>query len=210
MEPLTIEEISSPPEFTFPQSDVRLRITYKGAPAYAHVCSHAMILASDVWKAFLFPPWSNQAAAEPVQDLDFTEDSAEALLVLLCVVHLRFDDIMYNSPPKQVLIDLAILCEQYLCHHLIRPWAANWINRQLRFDIADNSRWFGGRSPADWFPIIMPAYVFRPTSKPDYFEMGVHWLFHENCIYNLPGFHRDWPLPKGLMSTYLPLFHTCR
>ncbi|TAQ89284.1 hypothetical protein B7494_g2369 [Chlorociboria aeruginascens] len=101
MEPLTVQQISSPPEFTFPQSDVRLGITYKGAPAYAHVCSHSMILASDVWNVFLFPPWSNQATAEPVQDLDFTEDNAEALLVLLCVVHLRFEDIMYDGPPKQ-------------------------------------------------------------------------------------------------------------
>ncbi|KUJ18863.1 uncharacterized protein LY89DRAFT_732403 [Mollisia scopiformis] len=180
MEHLTIQEISSPPEFTFPQSDVRLRITYKGAPAYAHVCSHAMILASDVWKVFLFPPWSNQATAEPVQDLDFTEDNAEALLVLLCVVHLRFGDIMYDSPPKQVLIDLAFLCDQYFCHHLIRPWAGNWIDRQFGFDIAENS-----------------------ASKPDYFEKGVYWLFNENRVYNLPEFHRDWPLPKGLMRTIM-------
>jgi len=210
MEPLTIQEISSPPEFTFPRSDVRLRITYKGAPAYAHVCSHAMILASDVWKVFLFPPWSSQATAGPVQDLDFTEDNAEALLVLLCVVHLRFEDIMYDSPPRQVLIDLAFLCNQYFCHHLIRPWAGNWIDRQFGFDIAKNSGWFGGRSAADWLPIIMLAYVFRPASKPDYFEKGVHCLFDENRIYNLPEFHRDWPLQKGLMSTYLPVFHTCR
>jgi hypothetical protein len=169
-----------------------------------------MILASDVWKVFLFPPWSNQATAEPVQDLDFTEDNAEALLVLLCVVHLRFEDIMYDSPPKQVLIDLAFLCDQYFCHHLIRPWAGNWIDRQFGFEFAENSGWFGGRSAADWLPIIMLAYVFRPASKPDYFEKGVHWLFNENRIYNLPEFHRDWPLQKGLMSTYLPVSHTCR
>jgi hypothetical protein len=210
MESLTIQEISSPPEFTFPQSDVRLRITYKDTPAYAHVCSHAMMLASDVWKVFLFPPWLNQATAEPVQDLDFTEDNAETLLVLLCVVHLRFEDIMYDSPPKQVLIDLAILCDQYFCHDLIRPWVRNWIDRQFRFDTAENSGWYSGISAADWRSIIMLAYVFRSASKPDYFEKGLHWLFNKNCIYNLPEFHRNWPLQKGLISTYLPIFLTYR
>ena len=160
-----------------------------------------MVLASEVWKCFLFPPWSNQATAEPVQDLDFTAEDPEAPFVLLCVVHLGFEDIMYDSPPKQVLLDLAFLCDQYLCHHLIRPWAANWIHRQHEFDLANPSDGPGERSVSDWRPIIMLAYVFRPALKPDYFEMGVHWLFNDSLIYNLPDFNRAWPLPDNLMST---------
>lgn len=67
----TTKAIPSPPEFTFTPSDTWLRITYKSTPAYAHVSSQAMALASPVWTKFFFPPWRD-ATAGPVEEVDFT------------------------------------------------------------------------------------------------------------------------------------------
>ncbi|KAF8863691.1 hypothetical protein BDZ45DRAFT_722426 [Acephala macrosclerotiorum] len=63
------EHIPSPPEFTFTLSDVRLKIVYNGSLACVHVYSHAMALASPVWKNFLFPPRST--------DVDIAETTPE-------------------------------------------------------------------------------------------------------------------------------------
>jgi hypothetical protein len=109
----TPQPILSPPEFIFMPSDVRLKITYKDAPAYSHVSSRVMAQASPVWKNFLFPPWFNDETTsintidddqistdltkprlKPVHELDFTEDCTEALLVLLCVAHSKFEDVI--------------------------------------------------------------------------------------------------------------------
>lgn len=133
--------IPSPPEFTFNPSDTRIKITYKGAPTYAHVPSGAMAQASTVWKNFLLLPWSSNETTsinsndddqistelsklhlKPVQELDFTDDYAGALLVLLCIAHLKFDDVLNNhQPPRKVLIGLALLCDKCLCQDLFLP-----------------------------------------------------------------------------------------
>lgn len=181
--------IPSPPKFTFTPSDTRLKITYKNAPAYAHVSSHAMALASPVWENFLFPPWAREADGEidlatgltklslhPVEELDFTEDNPEALLVLLCIAHLRFEDCLDDKPPRQVLIDLAILSDMHLCQHLVKPWAENWIFQEFMKVVKHpdesytHTQW-KHLGLEDYKVTILLAWVFRPK-KEKYFPIS--------------------------------------
>lgn len=139
--------------FTFEPSDIRLKVNYKGEPVTAHVSSSAMSFASPVWKKFIFPPWKPIAAQNPtttydstpaakkiivlhymkknktvlpVEEVDFSDDNGEALLILLRIAHLQFHDTPATLP-YQTLLQVAVLCDQYQCINLVRPWLSQWV-----------------------------------------------------------------------------------
>ena len=111
----------------------------------ASVSSHAMSLASPVWKKFISPPWrpsqinklretssldDNEGVRisfPPASDelLDFREDDADALLLLLRIAHLDFISVKKRLSIAE-LYNLAILCDKYDCVHLIKPWVDEW------------------------------------------------------------------------------------
>jgi hypothetical protein len=62
----------------------------------------------------------------PVDKLDFTGDNGEALLILLRIAHLRFQD-NPATLPYQTLLQVAVLCDQYQCINLVRPWLPQWL-----------------------------------------------------------------------------------
>ncbi len=62
------------------------------------------------------------ASHEP---LDFREDDADALLLLLRIAHLDFISIKKQLSVSE-LYNLAILCDKYDCVHLIKPWVDEW------------------------------------------------------------------------------------
>jgi hypothetical protein len=141
--------------FAFDPTDVRLKVKYKGESITAHVSSSVMSFASPVWKKFVFPTWKLVAAKNPATDsdsthdakkskiaepddkdkiksglpvdkLDFTGDNGEALLILLRIAHLRFQAIPATLP-YQTLLQVAVLCDQYQCINLVRPWLPQWL-----------------------------------------------------------------------------------
>jgi hypothetical protein len=140
--------------FTFEPSDIRLKVTYKGEAITAHVSSSAMWFASPVWKKFIFPPWKTIAASSqavdtkydhiakkskipgcdrkdsnvnlPVEEVDFKDDNREALLTLLRISHLRFQD-NPATLPYETLLQVAVLCDQYQCINLVKPWLPQWL-----------------------------------------------------------------------------------
>lgn len=62
--------------------------------------------------------------------IDFSEDDGAALLLLLNAAHLK-----HASIPKALaykdLINVAILCDQYQCVQLVRPWLEGWLKDEL-------------------------------------------------------------------------------
>ncbi|KUJ06369.1 uncharacterized protein LY89DRAFT_790537 [Mollisia scopiformis] len=228
------DSLPSPPEFTFANADIRLRIAYKGSEAYAHVSSQALALASPVWKNFLFPPWGNPVsttpyidnlaydgydreaqyivarikeelkkfkstlAVHPVQELDFTEDNAEALLVLLCVAHMKFSFMPTGLPSRELLIQIAILCKQYICAEMMAPFVQGWLNREF----CPDNRLYGlldrpeaTRAPVeDCLYLMFIAFVFKLPK----FEIAASWLFHECHLGQLDSIRKipqGWPVP---------------
>ena len=101
------------------------------------VASQAMVLASPVWKKFLFPPWETiqpdnsnpptTIGSGRQKEIDFSHDNSDALLVLLNITHLCFTNVPNTQLPYQMLYDLAILCDQYDCLALVRPWVDKWV-----------------------------------------------------------------------------------
>jgi len=115
--------------FTFPTGDVGLLATHNGVRITGLVSSSALVLASPVWKKFLFPPWSNDDKTESEEwqkQIDCSEDDGEALLVLLNIAHLNF-----CAVPKvlgyKLLFQVAVLVDQYDCIGIVQPWLQGWM-----------------------------------------------------------------------------------
>ncbi|KAI9642668.1 hypothetical protein NHQ30_008399 [Ciborinia camelliae] len=130
--------------FVFENGDLRAKANYDGREITFKLSSHALCFASPVWKKFIFPPFprlhspappidsqpktSRTASNDPFPDieLDFTEDNPEALLILLQITHLQFSTIP-SDLPYNVLYNIAILCDQYDCRRLVKPWIKDWL-----------------------------------------------------------------------------------
>jgi len=131
--------------FSFGSGDTQLLVSLPEGEITASVSSHAMSLASPVWKKFISPPWrpsqinklretssldDNEGVRisfPPASDelLDFREDDADALLLLLRIAHLDFISVKKRLSIAE-LYNLAILCDKYDCVHLIKPWVDEW------------------------------------------------------------------------------------
>ncbi|CZR64669.1 uncharacterized protein PAC_14567 [Phialocephala subalpina] len=75
--------------------------------------------------------------------IDFTEDDSVALLLLLNIAHLKFRRIPDQLPYK-LLLQVAILCDQYDCVDLVRPWLKDtlWLrDEQLEFSRMSQRQW---------------------------------------------------------------------
>jgi hypothetical protein len=93
---------------------------------------------------------------EPVEELDFAEDSAEALLILLNITHFRFTSIP-TTLSLDLLSNVAILCDQYDCVHLVEPWLSQWLVVRERIDWTPAPTAFRGGIREKWLFI---AWVF--------------------------------------------------
>jgi hypothetical protein len=69
------------------------------------------------------------------KELDFTEDNGDALLILLRIAHLQFEDISEEEMALDSLLHLAVLCDMYDCAKLVKPWLSHWCNfENLEYD----------------------------------------------------------------------------
>lgn len=113
----------------------------------------ALADAIQVWKKLLFQPPISQLSQDKAgeqsstksghqtprtimaKEIDCGGDDGGALLILLRIAHLQF-----NENPKNLfliqLFDIAGLCEKYDCHDLIRPWSGRWIT-SLRHNVGE-------------------------------------------------------------------------
>jgi hypothetical protein len=115
--------------FLFSSGDVTLLKTHPKTKQSLSgtVLSHALTLASPVWKKFLFPPWeANDAEPKPKQ-IDCREDDSSALLLLLSIAHLQFNEVPKGQLEYSLLFEVAKLCDQYDCVDLVRPWLRDWL-----------------------------------------------------------------------------------
>jgi hypothetical protein len=112
----------------------------------------------------------------PVETLDFTSDDSDALLVLLRIAHMKFKKIP-TSLSYDRLVNLAILCDEYDCADLVRPWFKTWFRNEISESCRD------GREK--WLFI---AWVF---GRERAFDSLSKKLLKETCL-NKDGVPMDW------------------
>ncbi|TVY16515.1 hypothetical protein LARI1_G005613 [Lachnellula arida] len=64
-------------------------------------------------------------ASKP-KELDFTEDNADAFLILLRIAHLQFSELPVEELSFDLLFQLATVSDKYDCIQLVIPWIPLW------------------------------------------------------------------------------------
>ena len=165
--------------FIFDSGDLHLLVTYSNDQYYFVVSSHAMSLASPVWKKFLHPPFSTLPSKEeseshlPYKKLDFKEDDAEALFTLLRTAHLQFSKVPATLTFESIL-NIAVLCDKYDCVGLVKPWLNSWLaNESTQYKEPGHEEWlfvawvFGRENIFKAFAAKLVCEV-RTNSKEDF------------------------------------------
>ncbi|KAH6696697.1 hypothetical protein BKA61DRAFT_247940 [Leptodontidium sp. MPI-SDFR-AT-0119] len=125
--------------FTFDGSDVEIKAIFQGLKVTGRVASQAMVLASPVWKKFIFPPWTVHTGADhQIKTIDFTEDDGCALLILLRLAHLQ-TTIIPLKLGLDTLFQVAIQCEKYDCLLLLHLILSTWIAAEQNEAVKDES-----------------------------------------------------------------------
>ena len=90
------------------------------------VSSHAMRLASPVWRAMLSPPFDTKEDNLGVWVKSFPEDNVLSFFLILLASHLKFAEL-----PKELdfedLVNLCVFCDKYDCISVINPWLSGWM-----------------------------------------------------------------------------------
>ncbi|KUJ06373.1 uncharacterized protein LY89DRAFT_743852 [Mollisia scopiformis] len=107
--------------FIFPTGNICLLVKHDGRVVEGKVSSDSLCQASPVWKKFLFPPWKDHDLPHSIKQIDCTEDDSNALLILLNICHLKFKDVPQSLNYRN-LLQVTILCDQYDCVDVVRPW----------------------------------------------------------------------------------------
>jgi len=101
--------------FILGSGDLRLLVTYSNDRIAFVVSSHAMSLASPIWKKVLNPPFPELAGEvdgddDNLQDqqVDSSEDNREALLLLLRIAHLQFSKVRFTLTFESLLAAISM------------------------------------------------------------------------------------------------------
>lgn len=146
---------------------------------------------------------ASSPSGEPTEEIDFAEDPAEALLILLNITHFRFT-VVPLTLPLDTLSDIAILCDQYDCVHLINPWLSQWLaDESMGWRPAPSV--FGGFSSREKWLFI--AWVFgREQVLKDFSSslVGNLCICDEDCaaLQDVNG-----PMPPGLVGKLNHIFN---
>lgn len=96
------------------------------------VDSRSMAMASPIWKA-MFSTKNGFRESNPNEPVEFPEDDAEALLILLRIIHYRFHEVPKELPSFECLLEIAVLCDKYDVAQLVRPFIEGWMRPWINF-----------------------------------------------------------------------------
>lgn len=108
-----------------PSGDLQLVVNEGDKQKKFHTSSKAMSLASPVWQAKLDPSGYFMESRPENGQVALPDDDADAILIVLHIVHLRFRYIP-NDITFQRLLSLSIVCDKHDTVEIIRPWFLNW------------------------------------------------------------------------------------
>jgi hypothetical protein len=145
------------------------------------VSSSVIRLSSPVWNAMLTGPYIESNLSK----IPFPEDSPSAFLIILQILHYKF-----NSLPKEMtlqqIIELAQICDKYDLVSIVGPWLPAWTSpypkgMNLKEWLIGNENWlyvawvFGYE---DDFKKLTDDMTSLIVQRGD----GSKWFLGENCI----------------------------
>lgn len=169
------------------------------------VSSYAVITASTVFKSMLQGPFkegSDIAEARKngvVYRLALPEDNTDATLLFCKIVHFKSD---ISTPNLELMEQLAVLCDKYKCHHILRFLGSMWLNEHRRNLQLESSR---SRTCQQLGRLFIFAYV--ADMAQEFNELAWELLLHNtggiNSYNSCVLFLIDHPLVPKKVITYL-------
>ena len=92
------------------------------------VSSHAMRLASPIWRAMLDQANGFKEASFGKEPVKVHDDDPQALFIVLLASHLEFLDV----PAKvefDTLIEICVVVDKYDCIGVLSPWLPRWVSQ---------------------------------------------------------------------------------
>ncbi|KAK1593411.1 uncharacterized protein LY79DRAFT_551792 [Colletotrichum navitas] len=89
------------------------------------VSSEAMARASPVWKQMFAGQWAETKAGRRLV-LDHREDDYKAVVTIMNIIHLRFNDVPQTVTPGE-LKAIATFTDQRMATALVVPWIERWL-----------------------------------------------------------------------------------
>lgn len=129
--------------------DLRLHVTYSNQYLTWSGSSSSLSQASPVWNKMLGPPVPVLSIRRidggyndmREKEIDLSDDSGEALLILLRIAHCQFSKVPASLESKTIL-DMAVLCDKYDCVGLVNPWLNLWlVNEQKECSKPGHEEW---------------------------------------------------------------------
>ncbi|KAF3913406.1 hypothetical protein ABW20_dc0108814 [Dactylellina cionopaga] len=165
------------------------------------VLSHALTIASKVWKRIISPGSFKLLDKEPygrdgeyIKIMNLEDDDPPALDIIFKIIHLQTDKIPFWSSFK-LLRNLAIVCDKYECGKVLKPWSHLWMKTYT--DKATSARY------EDWLFIakaldpknmrtteISRALTLESSSKS---ECGTY------LVRSCGRYHEDWTVTLELI-----------
>ena len=168
-----MEEDNSNVPVLLDSGDVRLYVRYSNRSLTWSAFSSNLAQVSPVWNKMLNPPFPKISSKEggdggmQAKSIDFTDDSAEALLILLRIAHCQFSKIP-SRLELETILHMAVLCDKYDCAGLVKPWLDSWlVNEWSQYDRPGNEQW------------LFIAWVF---GKEQIFEASARKLQREMTV----------------------------
>jgi hypothetical protein len=106
------------------------------------VSSSAIRMSCPAWNAMLTGPYIESGLSE----ISLPEDSPSALLIILQIIHYKFNNIP-KALTLQQMVELAQICDKYDLVSLVGPWLRAWTSPHrkrmvLKDWLMDNVDWF--------------------------------------------------------------------
>ena len=172
-----------------PDGDIYLVVGDDEQSKRFRVSSHAMRLASPVWKAMLSPKYGFKESVSGTEDITFPEDNFEAFFIVLLASHLKFQAIPSHTS-SELLVAICGICDKYDCVSVLGPWISAWVDE-----------WLPHGDPIDFGSQVFVAWVVGDTK----FFQNITEELVDTCYTNSTGnclssFSKnlDRDLPPGL------------
>ncbi|KAF3910747.1 hypothetical protein ABW21_db0209788 [Orbilia brochopaga] len=118
-------------------ADLKVILSYNGEQYCFLVASHALCMASKVWKRIIHPNGFRELETEPhgsdgatIKVIRLEDDAANTLDMVFSIIHLRTESIPKNLSFRR-LRQLAIICDKYECGKALGPWPGMWMQEHI-------------------------------------------------------------------------------
>ena len=169
------------------------------------VCRGTISGVCKAWNTMFTNSKFSEATAPEVE---MPDDDPEAMLIILKIAHLKFDQLPGKKMSLDELHNLATVCDKYDTVAVIRPFLPNWIEAWLELlgqgDSERNERNCAGNEKFLWVAWVF-GYKRQFKNLAKYLQLTISTNEEGRCLTAAGLVLEDEQMPPNLMGKYRSL-----